>query len=248
MSKLIDINFIKENVDITEEELMHRLVKDAVKLMEEAEENARRKEVESRIKDSAYDIDFVKDFFNSYTYFSKWFSDEEILLACKKNMSKTDLTKEECFRGFLTTPIAGRNMRFVRNTVTTFTEKRGSWTRKVKDDASVFLVPNPYQNISGGKEVTRALLEQKCPWVKEYHVDIYDITTSNDWIFFKNPDGKGAEECLYVPFSALMEHDVEKIKDTHQRYWKQYNNSDTTEFLNGDFVKGILKHVLDDAV
>ena len=45
-NNLIDIELIKQYVDITEEELMMRLVKDAVGLHKETERNKRRKEME----------------------------------------------------------------------------------------------------------------------------------------------------------------------------------------------------------
>ena len=48
-NNLIDIELIKQYVDITEEELMMRLVKDAVGLQKEAERNKRRKEMEDRL-------------------------------------------------------------------------------------------------------------------------------------------------------------------------------------------------------
>ena len=48
-NNLIDIELIKQYVDITEEELMMRLVKDAVGLQKEAERNKRRKETEDRL-------------------------------------------------------------------------------------------------------------------------------------------------------------------------------------------------------
>ena len=65
MAKKIDIDFIKEWVDISEEELMQRLVKDAVGLQEEAEKNKKTADVEKRIQDETYDIAFVKKFFPS---------------------------------------------------------------------------------------------------------------------------------------------------------------------------------------
>ena len=50
-NNLIDIELIKQYVDITEEELMMRLVKDAVGLQKEAERNKCRKEMEDRLAD-----------------------------------------------------------------------------------------------------------------------------------------------------------------------------------------------------
>ena len=53
-NKMIDIEMIKQYVDISEEELMMRLVKDAVGLQEEAEKNKHKKEVKERLADPEY--------------------------------------------------------------------------------------------------------------------------------------------------------------------------------------------------
>lgn len=45
---------------------------------------------------------------------------------------------------------------------------------------------------------------------------------------------------------ALMDHDPEKIVQTHRDYWHHYNakyDEDTESFLKSDFVKGILEKV-----
>ena len=118
----IDIEFIKKWVNISEEELMQRLVRDAVTLQKEAEDNYRAAFVTARKSDNEYNVDFVKQFFKGYKYFSQYFTDEEILAACKNNMGKRDLTREEIIKGYHETCPYGR---VLRHDIGNVTEYRG---------------------------------------------------------------------------------------------------------------------------
>lgn len=79
-SNLIDIELIKKYVNITEEELMMRLVKDAVGLQKEAEENKHRSEVQERLADPEY-RKYVIMFWKEYDYLKQYFTDDEIIEA-----------------------------------------------------------------------------------------------------------------------------------------------------------------------
>lgn len=244
MAKLLDLDFIKEWVNISDEELMQRLVKDAVGLQKEAEANKRAADIAKRKADKSYTMDMIKRFFRQYNYLSQYFSDKEIETAVKNNMGKRDLTTEQWVRTMSEEcPIEI----FLRHERGKFTECRGSWSRERQDMGSVYLVANQYQNVSGAPDVTRELLLSRCPWVAEYKVSIYEVGIYNDWIYFENPEKTAySTHDLYVPFSALMEHDPEKIVQTHRDYWHRYNakyDEDTETFLKSDFVKGILEKV-----
>lgn len=244
----IDIDFIKKWVSISEEELMQRLVKDAVTLQKEAEDNYRAALITARKSDNEYDIDFVKQFFKDYKYFSQYFTDEEILNACKNNMGKCDLTREEIIKGHLETCSYGKILRYDVGEVT---EYRGPWERKVRTERTVLLIPNPYQNIYGAVDVNRELVISKCPYIADYDVSIYAIDYGNDWIYVNVPAemNKGyATSCLYVPISALFNKDAEKIVETHSSYWHNYGSgkydNDCKELLASDFVKDFLAKVV----
>lgn len=244
----IDIEFIKKWVNISEEELMQRLVRDAVTLQKEAEDNYRAALVTARKSDNEYNVDFVKQFFKGYKYFSQYFTDEEILAACKNNMGKHDLTREEIIKGYHETCPYGR---VLRHDIGNVTEYRGSWTRKVCTERTILLVPNPYQNVSGAADVGRELIISKCPYIADYDVSIYAIEYGNDWIYVHAPAemNKGyATSSLYVPISALFNKDAEKIVETHSSYWHHYGSgkydNDCEEFLASDFVKDFLAKVV----
>lgn len=246
MASLLDLEFIKKWVNISDEELMQRLVKDAVGLQKEAEANKRAADIAERKADTSYTMEMIKRFFRQYNYLSQYFSDEEIENAVKNNMGKRDLTSEQWIHTMSEECSIGM---FLRHEKGKFTESRGSWSRERQDMGSVYLVANQYQNVSGAPDVTRELLLSRCPWIADYKVSIYEVDTRNDWIYFENPEKDNAgysAASLYVPFSALMEHDSEKVVQTHRDYWHRYNakyDEDTEIFLKSDFVKGILEKV-----
>lgn len=247
MAKKIDIDFIKKWVDISEEELMQRLVKDAVGLQEEAEKNKKTSDVEKRIQDETYDIAFVKKFFRQFAYLNQYFSDEDILAACKRHLEKRDLAKEDRIRGYKDTDTIYYTV--VGHGTFYFTEHRGKWEREVRDEGTVVLISNEYQGLVTS-EVTRDLLLQRCPWIKEYNLEIYEIYARRDLIFVKNPDENTeyATKYLYVPFSALMDKDAEKIINPHKKYWHDYGSGkydeETEKFLSSDFVREFLENVM----
>lgn len=246
MAKMIDIDFIKKWVNISEDELMQRLVKDAIGLQEEAEKNKKKADVEKRMQDETYDIAFVKKFFHQFAYLNQYFSDEDILAACKRRLEKRDLAREDRIRGYKDNDTNYYTV--IGHGTFSFTEHRGSWEREVRDEGTIILIPNMYQGCVAC-EVTKDLLLQRCPWIKSYSLEVYEIDYGNDWIFVKSSDEntKYATKSLYVPFSALMDKDAEKIINTHRKYWHDYGrgkyDAETEKFLSSDFTQNFLKNM-----
>ena len=102
-SNLIDIELIKKYVDITEEELMMRLVKDAVGLQKEAEENKHRSEVQERLADPEY-RKYVIMFWKEYDYLKQYFTDDEIIEAAAEFMPKSFLVTDHPFLNVMDIP------------------------------------------------------------------------------------------------------------------------------------------------
>lgn len=251
MSKMIDIDFIKKWVNITEEELMQRLVKDAIGLQKEAEQNQRDSLIKERKADTSYDLAFIQKFFRQYKYLSKYFSGDEILAACNRHMDKSDLTRTETIRRYVEEDTPYYTV--LDHGTYTFKEYHGTWERDVRDTGTKVLVSNQYQNIYGASDVVRDLLLQKCPYLSAYDMKIYEIDERNDWIYIENPEKNPekiagyAGSSLYVPFSALMEKDAEKIVETHRNYWHEYGSGkydeETDKFLSSSFVTDFLAKV-----
>lgn len=246
----IDIEFIKKYVDITEEELMMRLVKDALGLQQEAEANKKEQERQERLNDPEYRKLLLK-FWNQVPYLQKYFTDDEIVHAAACFMSKNSVTTEMYRRGYYDGPKETPYSIFLRHGTHEFTEERGSWSRKVTDRASVFLVANQYQGVSGGHDAVKQLLFEKLPYLKKYNPSVYDISDSNDWIYipieYTDEDGNTNPHYLYCPVSALMKKNPNKIVKTHRNYWNRYGcgkyDAKENAFLESEGVQVFLKEV-----
>lgn len=240
MTKMIDLEFIRKWVKISEEELMMRLVKDAIALQKEAENNKMAFEVSERLANPEY-ARIVLKFWNQVSYLKKYFTDDEIIKAAANHLSMRSIVTEEYIRGKKDCLFNGF-WEFIRYGKHTFTESKGGWTRDVVDTCSVFRVPSQYQAVSGGNAAVKELLELKLPYLKDYDVKVYEIDDRNDWIYISINN-----HSLYCPVSALMDKDSSKIKDTHLNYWHQYGNGKyddrETAFIESDEVKNFLNIV-----
>lgn len=254
-SNLIDIELIKKYVDITEEELMMRLVKDAVGLQKEAEENKHRSEVQERLADPEY-RKYVIMFWKEYDYLKQYFTDDEIIEAAAEFMPKSFLVTELAVPGHRQKdePLSYRPSIFKRYGYTEFTEMRGSWERKVQKAATFYTVAYDYQIHSS--DSVKYLLMNRFPYLNECdQVDVYDIDDRNDWIYIGLPftwaDENGVEKesihPLYTPVSALMNCDPDAIVETHLKYWNGYNgvkyNEREKAFVDSAPIQAFLKRV-----
>ena len=250
-SNLIDIELIKQYVDITEEELMIRLVKDAVGLQKEAEENKCRKETEAKLADPDF-RKYVLMFWCDYHYMSQYFTDDEIIAAAAHYMSKWNLSKEIAVPGTrpVGEPLSYCASIYKRQGYSEFIEYKGSWERKITKPATFYIVANDYQH--GSDSVSKHLLMTRFPYLKDcFEIKVYKNFDYNDWIFIgfpdKTDDGKVIAHSLYTPISALMNKDTQAIIDCHLNYWHNYGSSkyDTREkeFIERDDVQEFLKKV-----
>lgn len=243
----IDLDYIKKWMKISDEELMARLVKDAVGLQEEAREREHQAIVEERMQDKTYNTEFIRTFFRDYSYLHDYFSDEEILTACKHHASKSDIAEEIAIRGYRDEASLG--IRFVKYTHTKFTEmSRNGWSRTVEDDGTIILTPSPYQSTFAGK-VIKELLLQKLPYLRDFTVNVYEIyDKKQDLIFIRNPE-KAEYHCeasLYISASDLMSRKTgTELLKRHKDYWHNYGNGQydaaTEKFLASPFVQSFLK-------
>ena len=226
----IDLDYIKKWMKISDEELMERLVKDAVGLQEEAREREHQAIVKERMQDKTYNTAFMR----------------EILTACKHHAAKSDMAKEIAVRGHRDETSLG--IRFVKHTRTEFTEtSRNGWSRTVMDNGTIVLMTSPYQSRFAGKVIEELLL-QKLPYLKDFAVSIHEIyNKERDLIFIKNPE-KAEHNCdvsLYISAGDLLSRKTgTELLKRHKDYWHDYGNGkydDPTEkFLAGPFVQSFL--------
>ena len=245
----LDIEFIKKWVNISEEELMMRLVKDAVELQKEAEANKATAEAKARLEDPTYGPMVLK-FWRQVDYLRQYFTDDEIVDVAAKHLSVRDLTQEYFARGFRCKEDIERiekhsNMQYLRHDRRHKFEEynKNGWKREVEDEADVFLMANQYQSCHDGAPI-QELLKQRFPYLKKYKTKIYSLSNSNDWIYIEL--GEDAHS-LYCPVSALFEKDLDKIISTHLNYWNNYGHGKYDEreqtFIESDAVQMFLADV-----
>lgn len=107
-----------------------------------------------------------------------------------------------------------------------FEEWKGEWHRAYYANAYRVWVPSPYQH-NYGKYVKKCL-ELTFPWFNKLNWNVYGINKNNDWIYLEvDPINKNkVHHSVYVPISALFEKDINKIIDTHTKYFKSYYGTD----------------------
>ena len=107
-----------------------------------------------------------------------------------------------------------------------FEEWRGEWMRKVRHPAREYRVPDNYQLRE--KDLLRACLLEKFPYLSEFTFPTYHLDRIDDEIYIKCENGCS----LYTPIRALLENDFSIIDKRMNEYWKWYYNSpDKREYL-----------------
>ena len=212
MKKMLDLDFIRKWVKISEEELMLRLVIDAIALQEEAEANKAAFDKAERLANPEY-ARIVMKFWKQVPYLEKYFSQKEIVNAAASYLSINDIIDFYYVRGFNDKLNFGEFVEYENSHK--FVETKGDWSREIYDKCSVYRVSSNYQ--LHGCDAVKELLELKCPYLKEYNVSVYDVSDRNDWIYIHINNNS-----LYCPVSALMEKDAAKIIKTHLNYWHDY--------------------------
>lgn len=239
----INLDYIKKWIKISDEELMERLVKDAVELRKEAR---KREHHEACMHDPTYNAAFIREFFVNYSFLHDYFSDEEILTACMRHAAASDIVKEVTVRGWQDEASLGD--RFVEYTRAKFPECRYGRVYTVEDDATIVLAPNPDQ-YAFAKKIIKELLLKKLPYLKDFAVDFYSgiYKKDDDFIYIRNPE-KTKHNCdagLYISVGDLLSHKTgTELLKSHKDYLHKCSNGkcdDATEkFLASPFVQSFL--------
>lgn len=157
MNTMTNVDFIKERTIISETELQ-RLLNNIALLQREAKNKEREAEIRQRLEDSSYNSDYIKNFLLPYPYLIEYFSEEEILYACKLHFNKQALVKTEIKRGCVNPKYISYG-KFMGYTMADF--KDPALDLPYKDLATVILVPNDNQFHEGVQDMIRYLLQQR---------------------------------------------------------------------------------------
>lgn len=173
-----------------------------------------------------------------YLYFPKMkelFS-KEVLEKALESLWFTDITTIEKVRENKINYFIKQDYEIVSLTPTLekMEEWRGEWHREYYSKAYRFWVPTGYEHNYG--KYVRKCLELTIPWFNKFTWNVFSINSYNDWIYLVcNPtDDIKVNTSVYVPVSALLNKDLDKIIQTHTNYFKSYygKSEEYKEYLN----------------
>ena len=172
------------------------------------------------IRDPEYDR-IIKKFFKPFDYLKQFWSDDEILNAC----AACNITLDQICEEFKRPDYFGKdpNLEYIRTSTESIKEydKHGrEYADPVRRLCHVYRVPYQYQGLTHGK-VFLYLLYQKYPQLKKFNFEAYEFFDDRYEIYPKTCH-------IYVPFKALMDKDINAVKDRNLNYAKSYNYGDYT--------------------
>ncbi len=181
-----------------------------------------------RNKMNAKDKEFerlVLKFFEPLSLLRPWFTDNEIVLACANTgVTESQLCQEH------NVPVGNQcsyihNAEFIRRSwesIPQYDSHGRELMERKREQRDVFRIASRYQGLCHG-EVFLHLLYSRYPELSKYGFSAYSMSGSDrDYeIYPKNG--------IYVPFTALMSGDVDRIMFRNREYCKSYNNGRYTE-------------------
>lgn len=165
----------------------------------------------------------MEKYYPSFEKMKSLFS-KEILEKATEVLSFSDITKLELVKENSINWFIKQDYEIISLTPTLekMEEWRGEWHREYYSKAYRFWVPIPYTHNFG--KYVRKCLELTIPWFNKFTWNVFSIDSYNDWIYLVcNPtDDIKVHTSVYVPVSALLNKDLDKIIQTHTNYFKSY--------------------------
>ena len=160
--------------------------------------------------------DAVREYFLPYQFLLCWFTDKDIVDACRRHASIKDIVSEFFI------PVEKTGAHSKRQPVSTrlvqSSELDKEDTYRICD---VYLMSNAYQGVKHG-EVILDLLYCRFPQLKKYDFHAYSYTGSTPISYCIFPSGKIG----FVPFYAIFSGDIEMIKRANLQEAQKQNRMD----------------------
>ena len=204
--------------------------------LEEMQAAMERQKREEKAHTPAF-ADMVKRYIICFNFLNQWFPEEDIIRATAEYATERVLT-EEC-----PVPVGRRcfceNAEFI-GTRKVLEHKRDRYgnqlleTEYVRRD--IYRIPNQYQGSLCHDKIILSLLYDKYPQLREFDFSAYS------WDDFGSEYEIYPVNNVFTPFRALMEKDVEAIKERNLDYCRSYNCREytvqkVTERLKSDEVQ-----------
>lgn len=215
MRKNIDITTLKKTYHLTEEELKHMTLLEAIQLLDQKDSNDKQKAIQERKNDPNYLKD-LKTYFRPYQALCSIWPEETVQKVCIEELSLHDITREHKMvipeRQPLHNPPKLHGMEYIKTTYAFVNDGDDL----VHRNCHIYKCTNPYQGTHHGTVVLR-LLYETWPQLKPFEFSAYEMTNLESYELY-------TKSHLFVPFLALIKGDTETIQKRNRDYAKSYNN------------------------
>ena len=216
---------IAEFNGMTMEDLKQKSIVEVERLEKEMKKKKAFDEQTRNAEDEEY-ARIVRKYFTPFEYLKQWWTEEEIIYACSKNASVSDIVEKKeteaakCYEA---------NAEFIESRmgyVPQYDKHGRELAERKYTHVNVFRVTNPYQGLCHGK-VFLDLLYMKFPELKEFNFNAYEFLNYEIDKYEIYPTAPGVCS-IYTPFAALMNKDISAIEKRNRAYAKSYNYGEFT--------------------
>lgn len=211
------------------EDLMQKSIAEILQLNADIKKEKAHNEALRNAADEEY-IRLVKKYFTPFAMLAKYFSEEDIIIACSNHLTVRDLTDEYPIPkdryGLNILPKdykpCGKNTEYIG-------EKRVSVPRYAKNPAGeqlligeekmcyVYRITAHYQGLRHGNVILE-LLYKKYPELEQFGFAAYGYNEYDNFAYEIYPKNH-----IYTPFEALLTGDIDAIRKRNMEYAKSYH-------------------------
>lgn len=214
----INTDLINQELGLNINALKDMSLRDVLLKEKEASYIKKSREVEENAVSEEF-AELVKKYFTPMEFLKRWWAEDEIVQAVAAKMTKNSLISES----FL--PVGKKchlnPCEYVRTsfeTVPRYTKEGEELLHGERKKCDVYMVRNPYQGLRHGAVILE-LLYKRYPELVKYKFDAYEMYEDNQHPYEIYPSFH-----VYVPFEALMEGNIDKIKRRNVEYARSFNN------------------------
>ena len=194
--------------------------------LEALTEQMKQEKAKGSQKRNAKDKEFqriVKKYFTMWDFLRRWWSEEELILAISRQAEVKDLVSElEVRQNASCHDPKGEYITTRMGYLPQYTKNGEELARREYTRCDVYRIPNQYQTNVHGR-IILDLLYGRYPELEEFDFKAYG------WYGYKRDDyGIYPANKIYTPFAALMDGDIEAIKEGNRSYAKSYNHGEYT--------------------
>lgn len=222
-----ELKAIAAHFEVAEEELLQKSVSEILSMSDQMKEDKARDASRRNAEDEEY-ARIVKKFLSMYPFLSKYWTDEEIILACSKHAPVRSLVEERAvpvddWRGGDPKESdlhgTGEYIRTSAESVPSYTKQGERLMEDKCERCHVFRVKNQYQGLCHGA-ILLELLYRTYPELEQFGFKAYsyNIAPEKYEIYPKNN--------IYTPLRALLEGDIDAIVTRNIEYGKAYNHGE----------------------